>query len=289
MNHAGSIATRLLAAAAILLTPAASASAGEWLSDPDTAFRAASQRDVPVLVDLYAEWCGWCKKLEREVFSTPEFQRFADDYVLLRVDVEDGAEGSALQGRYGAFELPTLLVLTARNSLIGGVAGFHPTAELMARIRRGREDYAAFQERARRVREAGDLVELQKLATAYHDRADGARARDLYEQFLQRPDLPTEERLWIEYLIADALRLEGRLHEARRQFEAARTQAREAGDELVLEHLEDLAWLLGQDRVDCDSLDSLALFLEEYPQSDYRPAARRLLESRRQHLGDSCA
>lgn len=289
MNRFSSLPAWLLAALVPVTGLTAPAAAGQWLSDPDVVFHAASERDAPVLVDLYADWCGWCKKLEREVFSTPEFQRFSDDFVLLRVDIEDGAAGTALQGRYGAFSLPTLLVLTPRNSLIGRVAGFHPTAEMLARIRRARESYATFEERARRVREEGDLVELQKLATAYHDRADGARARALYERFLERPDVPAEERLWIEYLIADALRLEGRHEEARRQFEAARTRAREAGDELVLEHLEDLAWLLGRDEVDCDGLDSLALFLEEYPQSSYRPAARRLLEERRQHLGDACA
>lgn len=280
---------RLLAASAIVLTAAVPATAGEWLTDPETAFRVAGEREVPLLVDLYAEWCGWCKKLDREVFSTPEFQRFTEDYVLLRVDVEDGAEGSALQDRYGAVELPTLLVLTPRNSLIGSAVGFHPTAEMTSRIRGARESYAAFEERARRVREEGDLVELQKLATAYHDRADGARARELYERFVKRSEIPAEERRWIEFLIADSLRLEGRHDEARRQFEVARAHAREAGDDMVLERLEDLAWLLGRDEVDCDSLDSLARFLEEYPKSDYRPAARRLLESRRQHLGDSCA
>ncbi len=289
MDRFSHVFAKSLIASAIFVSASAPAAAGEWLADPGAAFRAAGQRDVPVLVDLYADWCGWCKKMDREVFATPEFQRFAADYVLLRVDTEDGAVGSALQARYGAFELPTLLLLTPQNTLVGSVAGFVPTAELLARIRREREGFTAFQRRTREIRDEGDFVELQQLATAYHDRADGARARALYEQFVERPDVPAEERRWIEYLIADALRLEGRHAEARRQLEVARAGAHQAGDEQVLARLEDLAWLLGRDRLDCDGLDSLNLFLAEYPESSYRQQAQRLLEHRRHDLGDSCA
>lgn len=30
-----------------------------------------------------SDWCGWCKKLKREVFDTPEFTRWAKDNVVL--------------------------------------------------------------------------------------------------------------------------------------------------------------------------------------------------------------
>jgi hypothetical protein len=38
--------------------------------------------------------------MEREVFTQARFQTYAERFVLLRVDVEDGAAGSELQRRF---------------------------------------------------------------------------------------------------------------------------------------------------------------------------------------------
>ena len=64
--------------------PAASA----WHQRTDEAFAAARQSGKPVLVDLYARWCGWCRTMEREVFTQEKFRAYAERFVLLRVDVE---------------------------------------------------------------------------------------------------------------------------------------------------------------------------------------------------------
>ena len=34
-----------------------------------------------------SDWCGWCKKLVREVFKTPEFNKWAKNNVVL-VDID---------------------------------------------------------------------------------------------------------------------------------------------------------------------------------------------------------
>ena len=28
-----------------------------------------------MLVDVYADWCGWCKKMDREVYAHPQVQQ----------------------------------------------------------------------------------------------------------------------------------------------------------------------------------------------------------------------
>ena len=34
-----------------------------------------------------SDWCGWCKRLVREILATPEFTRYADDnLVLVKLD-----------------------------------------------------------------------------------------------------------------------------------------------------------------------------------------------------------
>jgi thiol:disulfide interchange protein len=105
-----------------------------WQGDVDAAFAAARAASKPVLVDLYADWCGWCKVMERRTFPDPAFRDFAAGLVLLRVDVEDGGAGSELAARYETFTLPTLLLLEPSGALVGSVEGFVEAPQLVQRL-----------------------------------------------------------------------------------------------------------------------------------------------------------
>ena len=74
----------LLSVVLYLAGPQPVQAAAVWLDHPETAFAEAKRSGKVVLVDLYADWCGWCKVMERDVFSTPEFQTYAERFVLLR-------------------------------------------------------------------------------------------------------------------------------------------------------------------------------------------------------------
>jgi thioredoxin-related protein len=62
--------------------------AQEWQTDFDTAKEIASKGNRPiVLVFQGSDWCAPCIKLDREVFSTETFQRYAKDhFVMLQAD-----------------------------------------------------------------------------------------------------------------------------------------------------------------------------------------------------------
>ena len=59
-----------------------------WTDDFDAAKAQAKSEGKLLLVDFSgSDWCGWCKKLDKEVFATPEFLAgVKDDYVLVMVD-----------------------------------------------------------------------------------------------------------------------------------------------------------------------------------------------------------
>ena len=82
-------ATVLLCAAFAALSASAKTSTPEgWLDDFDAALKKAAAEKKHVLVDFSgSDWCGWCKRLDREVFDTDVFRKgAADKYVLLMVD-----------------------------------------------------------------------------------------------------------------------------------------------------------------------------------------------------------
>lgn len=59
-----------------------------WLTNMEQAQKEAKLKDVPILINFTgSDWCGWCTKLDEEVFDTPSFSNYAkESLVLLKLD-----------------------------------------------------------------------------------------------------------------------------------------------------------------------------------------------------------
>ena len=258
----------------LLATPAF-AGGGAWLTRVDDAVAAARDGDRYILVDLYAEWCGWCKVLEKEVFTSAEFRAATADMVLLRVDVEDGGEGSELQARYDARSLPTTLILDADLVKVGEVQGYAPTAPYLARIRQQLQAHDTLLELYDKVRRGSDLALQRRLAEDLHGRGDGRRAAALYEAMLRHVE-SGPEAAWLHYMSADAHRLGDEYGRAETHSQRARKMA--DGDPELLERLDLLRFYIAHDSGDCgEAMASLEHFLDSHPRSGYSSQARRTL------------
>lgn len=96
-----------------------------WLTSLETAKTEAVKRQVPILVDFSgSDWCGWCIKLDKEVFSKEEFKAYAKtDLVLLLVDFprksklpEDlKKQNDLLAEKFDVQGFPTVLILNAQG------------------------------------------------------------------------------------------------------------------------------------------------------------------------------
>jgi thioredoxin 2 len=72
----------------------------------DTFDRVAAGSDLPVLVDLWAPWCGPCKMVSPLVERAS--QAFAGRLKVVKVNVD---EAPGVASRFGARGIPTLLLL----------------------------------------------------------------------------------------------------------------------------------------------------------------------------------
>lgn len=93
---------------------------GWTFSMVEAAERAAAE-DKRILINFTgSDWCVWCKKLEKEVFSTQEFLNYADDnLVMVFIDSPQAIDqtqelvqhNQILQQALGIQGFPTLLLL----------------------------------------------------------------------------------------------------------------------------------------------------------------------------------
>jgi len=100
-------------------TPAALKWEGRW----DRALARARSEQKVVMVEFYADWCVWCKRMESDTFTDPRVvDLVAVQAVPLRLDAD--GEGRLLAERFNAQSLPTVVFLSADERELGRIVGF---------------------------------------------------------------------------------------------------------------------------------------------------------------------
>jgi len=135
---------RCLAAALIVLLPLAACTRSEGGSSGapvpgdgvafaaggfDEALARARAENRLLLVDVYTDWCGWCKKLDREVFGDRRVAEAARDLVAVRVNAEMGGEKVA--ERFDVQGYPTVLFVDGSGKVVKRIDGYVDVQEML--------------------------------------------------------------------------------------------------------------------------------------------------------------
>ncbi|MDB6112425.1 MAG: thioredoxin, partial [Pedosphaera sp.] len=101
----------------------------DWLTDVEAAQTKARRESKFALLDFTgSDWCGWCMKLKKEVFDTPEFAAFAkQNLVMVEVDFPHHKSQSPAQKQIYAKlaqtlqiqGFPTIVVLDQNGRAVG--------------------------------------------------------------------------------------------------------------------------------------------------------------------------
>ena len=112
-----------------------SAAAAAWETDYEAARETAKSENRFVLLNFSgSDWCGWCMRLEREVFSRRDFNEFAEErLVCVVVDFPRRSDqprdlrmrNQALKREYNVGGFPTVILLDPHGRHIA-TTGYRP-------------------------------------------------------------------------------------------------------------------------------------------------------------------
>ena len=207
----------------LLLAGISTANAQEevvWYADFDLATVAAKEQGKDLLVDFTgSDWCGWCIKLDEQVF---EHQAFLDgvnaDLILVKLDYPSGDEAKAkvpnparneeLKSQYAVSGFPTVLLMTSEGEVFGttGYQDMTPEEYVADLKRLTTEGKAALKEAAEIVaqfKQAEDKMPVIKLAIDRLKNLDGNPGKEKLSSVVRKVfelDAEDKHKLHVEAL-----------------------------------------------------------------------------------------
>jgi len=83
-----------------LMTYSAAAQEVNWLSWNEAATLAATEKNPKkIFIDVYTDWCGWCKKMDKDTFQNAEVAEYmSNNFYMVKLDGE-GKEPIDFKGK----------------------------------------------------------------------------------------------------------------------------------------------------------------------------------------------
>jgi thiol-disulfide isomerase/thioredoxin len=78
---------------------------------------------VPMAVYFYTDWCGYCRRMERDIFGASEVEAHLATLPRVRINPEHGEAERLLAKRFGVGGYPTFLIVSADG---GSARRVHP-------------------------------------------------------------------------------------------------------------------------------------------------------------------
>jgi len=100
-----------------------------WEQDYQTAIQESQKSGKPLFIMMTADWCGPCKKLERDTLSDPKVRDFMKAFVSVKA-----YEDEKVEKKYGYNGYPTLVIADKKGEKVYKFSGYMPPGPFIKEI-----------------------------------------------------------------------------------------------------------------------------------------------------------
>ncbi|HEX8834186.1 MAG TPA: thioredoxin fold domain-containing protein [Abditibacteriaceae bacterium] len=97
-----------------------------WTGSFEDAMKKARATGKPIMLGFYTDWCGWCKKLEKDVYTAPAVVEESRNFINVKVNAE---KRSDIAQQYGVSGFPTILWIKSDGRIIDRLPGYAEAPE----------------------------------------------------------------------------------------------------------------------------------------------------------------
>ena len=126
----------------LIVVSSLTAQAGEiaWRTSLAQAKREAKAQNKLIMVDLYTDWCGFCKKLDRETYTDAGVLKLtAAKFVPLKLNPEKQPDAAQLAKKARVQGFPTILFINADGEIYHRIGGYAPAQPFMEEMNQALE------------------------------------------------------------------------------------------------------------------------------------------------------
>jgi thiol:disulfide interchange protein len=106
-----------------------------FVHDQDVAMNRAASEGKPVMVKVYTDWCGVCKRMDEEVLKQSSVVLVVQDgFVPLKVNPETSERGAEFARKHNVEAYPTVLFLNAEGEEVHRIVGFAPEQAFLTHL-----------------------------------------------------------------------------------------------------------------------------------------------------------
>ncbi|MBI3394687.1 MAG: thioredoxin fold domain-containing protein [Spirochaetia bacterium] len=148
----------------------------QWQTDFNKALASAQGLDRPVMLDFFASWCGYCRRLRKETYPSAEVTDEASKFVSVTINSE---EQPSLARKYRVSGVPVIVFLDKNGSVLDRVDGFVDARTLARKMRDVAKRRAGAGVLVQQLEKDPGNVSLNfKVGLYYFENGNAARARD---------------------------------------------------------------------------------------------------------------
>jgi thioredoxin-related protein len=111
--------------------------AGEvkWEKNYADGLAQAKKEKKLVMVDVYTDWCHWCKKLDKDTYANKEVaEKLAKEFISIKLNPEKSTKNRKVAEEFGVRGYPNIIFLDSDGKKLAQLSGYRPADAFLKQL-----------------------------------------------------------------------------------------------------------------------------------------------------------